>query len=160
MQQDLLDKTCTFDTAAVTSVSFTEQYRTRVQGFKDKTDKSPHEPTGKQGARGGLSFFPITRPQFTPFLERTEQGHLGAVCITASTGLGLTSTKMPGWTFQLFPTQSPKDLVTVAVPLWVVRKYKSGSNAGHYVQREKGLSFCSLFRPQPPLIGVGEVRVY
>jgi hypothetical protein len=28
------------------------------------------------------------------------------------------------------------------------------------VQREKGLSFCSLFGPQPPLTGVGEVRVY
>lgn len=28
-----------FDMASVTTVSFTEQYRTRVQGLKDKTDK-------------------------------------------------------------------------------------------------------------------------
>lgn len=28
------------------------------------------------------------------------------------------------------------------------------------MQREKGLTFCSLSGPQPPLTGVGDVRVY
>lgn len=30
------------------------------------------------------------------------------MCITAWIGLGLMSTLMPGWTFQLFPTQGSK----------------------------------------------------
>lgn len=48
-----------------------EQYRTRGQGLKDKTDKSLHEPTGKQGQGEASFLLPLyrSRSQFTPVLE-------------------------------------------------------------------------------------------
>lgn len=47
-----------FDRASVTTVSFTEQHRTRVKGLQTRKTNPSQEPKGKEKRKGGFSFPP------------------------------------------------------------------------------------------------------
>lgn len=130
--------------ALVTTVSFTEQYWTRVKGLTDKKDKSFPGAKGERKEEGGFSSFSVPNTlglSLPHFRGRLTKGRW-AVCATARRGLGCPlRVKMPGQAIHALPTQ---------VPCGMVRKYKSGSNAGHHVQTAEGTELLqSLSQPQP-----------
>lgn len=98
------------DRASVTTVSFTEQYRSRVKGLTDKKDKSFPGAKGERKEEGGFVLPPslVLWASVHPMPGGALAKRSWAVCAAARRELGLsTQGQKAHWAIHPLPTQSP-----------------------------------------------------
>lgn len=138
-----------FDRTWVTTVSSTEQHRTRVQGLTDKKDKSFPAAKGE----GGFSFLPPSQILWAsahPLTRGAWPREAGQRVPKPGAGRGCPlGVKVPAGPSTLSPPRPAPH--APPHPEGLVRKYKSRSSAGGTsCATEEGTELLqSLSRPQP-----------